>query len=138
MSKGLTILGGCLCGRLRFASEVLPSATGYCHCRLCQRSTGAPVLVWATFPLETFAYEKGTPTIYHSSAHGQREFCEVCGTQIAYRESVGAITLDVNVASLDAPEAHTPEYHTWTSSRIAWFETADDLPRFEGEGPDPE
>ena len=132
------IRGGCLCENLRYVSEVLPNETGYCHCRLCQRSTGAPVLAWATFPVAAFAYEKGTPKIYRSSSHGQREFCDLCGTQIAYRESVGATTVDINVATLDAPEAHPPESHVWTGSRIAWFETADELPRFEDEGPGPE
>ncbi len=127
------IRGGCLCGSLRFASEAPPNDTGYCHCRLCQLSTGAPALVWATFCLETFAYEKGTPTIYRSSPHGQREFCGICGTQIAYRVTDAASTVDVNVGCLDAPEEVQPRCHTWYASRIPWFETADDLPRFEGD-----
>ena len=37
--------------------------------------------------------------------------------------------LDVTLASLEDPEAVRPDHHSWTSSRIAWFETADDLPR---------
>jgi len=135
---GNVIRGGCLCRSLRFASEARPLDTGYCHCRLCQLSTGAPALVWATFPLATFAYEKGDPTIYRSSSHGQREFCGVCGTQIAYRVTEGATTVDVNVGCLDAPEEFPPKCHTWNAKRIAWFETADDLPRFEGDGPDSE
>ncbi len=129
------IRGGCLCENLRFSSKAPPSDTGYCHCLICQRSTGAPVLVWATFAVETFAYDQGTPTIYRSSPHGHREFCEICGTQIAYRVTVGANTLDINVGCLDTPEAYAPKCHTWIKSRITWFETADDLPRFEGDGP---
>ena len=132
------IRGGCLCGNLRFASQAPPKDTGYCHCRLCRRSTGAPALVWASFPLETFAYEKGTPTIYHSSPHGQREFCGVCGTQIGYRVTDGASTVDINVGCLDSPEEFPPQSHTWDASRIAWFETADELPRYEGDGPSSE
>jgi hypothetical protein len=38
--------------------------------------------------------------------------------------------LDVTLASLDDPEAVRPSYHSWTASRIAWFDTADDLPRY--------
>jgi len=128
--------GGCLCGALRFRSEAEPVASGYCHCRLCQRSTGAPVLAWGSFPVGSFAYVEGAPTVYRSSDHGQREFCARCGTQIAYRESRGARTVDVNLASLDHPEAVPPRHHLWTRSRIAWFDTADALPRFEGAGPE--
>ena len=36
--------GACLCGSLRYAITAPPIDAGYCHCRLCQRSAGAPVL----------------------------------------------------------------------------------------------
>ena len=127
--------GGCLCGAIRYASRAAPLATGYCHCRLCQRSSGAPVLAWGSFPVASFAYRCGDPTIYRSSPHGQREFCASCGSQLAYRESDGARTVDVNLATLDHPEAFEPRSHLWTKSRIRWFETADELPRFEDGGP---
>jgi len=89
--------GGCLCGALRFSATARPIAAGYCHCTLCQRSTGAPVLAWASFPAEAFAYTKGCATHYESSSWGHREFCNLCGTQIGYRQTDGATTVDVNV-----------------------------------------
>ena len=127
--------GGCHCGSLRFAATLGPIDAGYCHCRICQRTTGAPVLVWGSFPVGSFAYVKGAPAIYRSSQHGRREFCALCGTQIAYREA-DAATVDVNLGSLDHPEGIEPRHHLWTASRIAWFDTADALPRFEGAGPE--
>jgi hypothetical protein len=129
--------GGCLCGAIRFASTAAPVATGYCHCRLCQRSSGAPALAWGSFPLSSFAYLRGKPSIYRSSSHGQREFCTTCGSQLAYRESAGATTVDVNLVALDDPDALEPRCHIWTGSRIRWFETTDAQPRFEGAGPPP-
>lgn len=128
--------GGCLCGAIRFLSQADPIASGYCHCRLCQRSTGAPVLAWGSFPVAAFAYVEGAPRVYRSSDHGQREFCARCGTQIAYRETRDAATVDVNLGSLDRPESVVPRHHVFTGSRIAWFETADALPRFEGALPE--
>ncbi len=127
--------GGCLCGGLRYTATN-PIDAGYCHCRLCQRSAGAPVLAWASFPLEGFAYAKGSPSIYRSSPNAHREFCPSCGTQIAFRDEKTPTAVDVNLASLDDPELLAPEYHIWTGSRIRWFEIADDLPRFEDDGPE--
>ena len=127
--------GGCLCGAIRYASRAAPVATGYCHCRLCQRSSGAPVLAWGAFPISSFAYLSGDPSVYRSSSHGQREFCARCGSQLAYRESAGARSVDVNLATLDDPGALEPRSHLWTKSRIRWFEIADELPRFEDGGP---
>ncbi len=128
----MTLEGGCLCGALRYRCAVAPVDTGYCHCRLCQLSTGAPALAWASVPVEHFAYTKGRPALYASSSHGRREFCNICGTQIAFREQTDATLVDVNVGSLDEPAAAPPRRHVWTSSRIPWFETADALPRHEG------
>jgi hypothetical protein len=121
--------GGCLCGALRFVAEVRPVATGYCHCTLCRRSTGAPVLGWASFPVEKFSYSKGRATRYASSDWGHREFCNLCGTQICYRQTDGATTVDVNVGCMDDPSEFPPKHHIYAKDRISWFETADDLPR---------
>lgn len=130
----ITYQGGCLCGRVRYAASGPPIDAGYCHCRMCQRS-GATVLAWGSFPVEAFKYLGKPPRVFQSSSQGRREFCPDCGAQIAFREE-GGRTMDVNLGTLDDPEAIQPEYHIWTDSRIAWFDTADALPRFPGAGPD--
>lgn len=139
MTDDTTFDGGCHCGAIRYRASLTPVDCGYCHCRICQRTTGAPVLAWASFPMESFDYQGATPTVYRSSVRGQREFCSRCGTQIAYRPDSPAETIDVNSATLDEPGRVRPSHHIWTSSRIPWFDTADDLPRHEAEerGPAP-
>lgn len=135
MTNPLEKAGGCLCGALRYAAQGDPIDAGYCHCRTCQRSSGAPVLAWATFPVDAFAYTQGSPAAYRSSSRAAREFCAVCGTQIAFRQD-DAARVDLNMASLDHPDSFAPEYHIWTQSRIPWFDTRDELPRYSDEGPD--
>ena len=128
--------GGCLCGAVRYRIEATGIDAGYCHCRICQRSAGAPVLAWMTVSAPAFAYSRGVPTVYRSSEHGRREFCAQCGTQLVFRRAP-ARTVDVTLASLDDPALIAPAYHIWCGSRIPWFETGDELPRFEDAGPDP-
>ncbi len=128
--------GGCLCGALRYRIGAAPLDAGYCHCRLCQRSSGAPVLAWGSFPLAKFTYTAGRPTIYRSSAWGQREFYAACGTQILYRERDRADTVEINLASLDRPEAVAPRSHIWTASKLPWLEIADHLPRHDAGAPE--
>lgn len=128
--------GGCLCGAVKYRIGKAPIDAGYCHCRLCQRASGAPVVAWLTVPVGGFAYTKEAPVIFNSSAHSQREFCGTCGTQIAFRRSVSPKTVDVTLASLDDPSQVSPQYHIWRRSKIAWFETTDSLPRHEDAGPD--
>jgi hypothetical protein len=127
--------GGCLCGALRYRLNGTAIDAGYCHCRLCQRSSGAPVMAWATFAAADFAYTQGTPAIYRSSPQALREFCAACGTPLVFRRP-GETTVDITMASLDDATAIAPEYHIWTASRIAWFNTRDELPRHADAGPD--
>lgn len=134
MTEAREFVGGCLCGRLRYRARD-PIDAGYCHCRMCQRSSGAPVLAWGAFPTAGFAYEEGEPSTYESSARGHREFCPGCGAQIAFRDPGEPDRLDLNLATLDDPTSLEPQYHTWVKSRIPWFHIGDDLPRYEEEEP---
>ena len=121
--------GGCQCGRIRYAATVTDDEAYLCHCRMCQRSTGAPVVSWLTMRNKGFAWTRGEPVAYRSSPEAERLFCPTCGTQMVFRALAEPDLLDVTLASLDDPLAVRPDHHSWTSSRIAWFETRDDLPR---------
>ena len=102
---------------------------------MCQRSAGAPVVAWLTGPSDAFAWIKGEPAVYRSSAEGRAPVLPACGTQLVFREPAEPDQLDVTLASLDDPEAVRPSHHIWTSSRIGWFDVADDLPRYPEAGP---
>ncbi|WP_429861092.1 GFA family protein, partial [Burkholderia cenocepacia] len=65
----------------------VPTDAGFCHCRLCQRTTGAAVVASATVPIDAFEYLQGEPTVYASSAWGERRFCGRCGAQLEYRRA---------------------------------------------------
>jgi len=130
--KQAVLRGACHCGALRYEASEPPIDTGYCHCTVCRRTTGAPVLAWASVPVASFRYVLGTPAIYHSSTWGHREFCARCGAQICYRQTNDARSVDLNVGSLDEPERCPPQMHIYHADRIEWFETADALPRHPG------
>ncbi len=123
--------GGCLCGAIRYRVSAgdIPES-GYCHCRVCQRQSGAPALAWFAAAPGRLAILKGAPKIYRASDTARREFCGDCGTYIIFREDDPAATLSINTATLDDPALVPPQFHIWRESRIGWFETADDAPRF--------
>jgi hypothetical protein len=127
---GEDLTGGCLCGDTRYRITAAPVEAQYCHCRMCQRAHGAPVIAWLTVPLDAFAVTKGNPVAHRSSAKAFRHFCGGCGTPLTWREADNPRLVDVSIGSLDNPEAIAPTMHVWTDSRIAWFESADHLPRY--------
>jgi hypothetical protein len=124
----LPLEGGCLCRAVRYRISAAPRSADYCHCRMCRRAAGAPVVARLTVANAAFAWIKGEPAVYRSSGEAERLFCIACGTQLALRDEPDY--LDVTLASLDDPESIRPGYHIWTVSRIGWFETVDDLPRY--------
>jgi hypothetical protein len=127
--------GGCLCGQVRYRVTEAPLDSGYCHCRMCQRSSGAPLQVSAEVPLTGFELTKGTLRAYRSSAWAVRHFCPNCGSQITFRMAENPAYVSVNLGSLDRPEALRPRMHIWCRDRISWFEVADNLPRYDEDGP---
>jgi hypothetical protein len=98
--------GGCLCGAVRYRVAPCEGDSGYCHCRLCQRSAGAPALAWIGVPRTCLVVTSGTPRSFRSSSHASREFCPTCGTQLFFSDD-GAPTIDFTTTSLDDP-AQTP------------------------------
>jgi hypothetical protein len=127
--------GGCLCGAIRYRVTEAPLHSGYCHCRMCQKSSGAPLQASAEFPLDGFAVIGGEPKAYRSSASALRHFCPDCGSQLTFRMADNPTYISVNLPTLDRPEALSPRIHIWHSSRIPWFEVNDELPHYDREGP---
>ena len=127
--------GGCLCGKVRFRVTAAAAVdTGYCHCRMCQRNSGAPVVAWATFPAASFSWTAAPPATYASSPKVRRQFCADCGSYLVFLRD-GSAEVSVNTASLDDPAAFPPRMHIFSESRIPWFRTDDDLPQHVGYGP---
>lgn len=128
--------GGCLCGNIRYSIDSLPIDAGFCHCKVCQRSSGAPVVAWLTIPFAGFSYTGGTIGVYASSKDFQREFCSCCGTQIAFRAKSQPKSIDITLCSLDDSSQVAPQYHIWCQSSVNWLHVNDDLPQFMDSGPD--
>ena len=128
---GLT--GGCLCGTVRFELRSAPFDCGWCHCRTCQLFGGAPAMPFASVPADDFSWSEGEEQVrwLKSSSFGRRAFCGRCGTPLQVRVEHQPDTVDFPVVTLDDPAAAPPEFHIFWSSKIAWFNPGDDLPRHE-------
>jgi hypothetical protein len=123
--------GGCLCGAVRYKAEGRMKWASYCHCRSCRHATGAPVAAFAGFPEATFSYTKGTPQVCETSPGVWRSFCGRCGSPLTYHATTYPGEVHIYTGTLDTPEDFKPGVHVFCEERIAWFETADDVRRFD-------
>lgn len=131
VEKPSNITGGCLCGAVQFEISKADVGTMYCHCRMCQKFTGSPVMAGTTFPIAAVKYTVGLPKYYQSSNIAKRGFCSDCGSSLLYQGTVGQWTEWVLIltACLDDPGQFVPSYHLGVESTIPWHTVQDELPR---------
>jgi len=92
--------GGCQCGALRYALRSEPTHTSICWCRMCQKASGNYFQAFTGVPRADFAWIRGHPGTFHSSAAVARDFCRECGTPLTYRR-LAVDRISVTVGSLD-------------------------------------
>jgi hypothetical protein len=126
--------GGCLCGAVRFRVTGVPLHVSHCHCTMCRRASGAPVVTFTRFPLEGFALTKGKPKEYRSSPKNRRGFCGKCGGQIYFKAGDKPDSIGLNVGCFDRPETLTPTRHIYVGTMIPWMHMRDGLPRHKDHG----
>lgn len=122
--------GGCLCGALRYRVSAMPFDADHCHCRMCQRSTGAVVGSWMDFLAEQVTWLCGKPTEYASSDTTRRGFCSTCGSSISFRDTGYPKYYTLAISSLDEPNLVQVKYHIHTSSQLEWLCIKDNTPRY--------
>ncbi len=128
-----TYEGGCFCGTRRCAFTDVVDA-GYCHCLICRRSSGAPIIAWVNTPRAGFRASGGKPRFVVTSAEFRRACCPDCGT-IMWTESIDAQRWDmisVHHGTIDRALDIEPSIHLCHADRLPWLRIDDRLPRVDG------
>ena len=136
----MKITGGCLCGAVRYESEVPPIATRACWCRLCQYLGAGSGTVNACFKTEGFTVRGATSDYKCVAASGNvmhRTFCPACGTPMFSTAEIRPHLIFVRAGTLDDPELARPSITIWTSEAPSWACFAADLPQVERQPPPP-
>ena len=128
--------GGCMCGAVRYEAVGEPFSVSHCHCHSCRRHTGAPVVTLAGFKKDQVRFTTGERRIYGSSPGVERAFCGQCGTPLTWEGDGGDLgpIIEIHISTFDDPDALVPQSHSYHDERIAWFDVADNLPRYRESG----
>ncbi len=76
--------GHCLCGGVEISAATVGREVGACHCGMCRRWTGGPLLAVDCGTDVSFKGEENI-TVYNSSDWAERGFCSQCGSHLFYR-----------------------------------------------------
>jgi len=117
--------GGCDCGAVRYRLESRPLFVHCCHCRWCQRESGAAFALNAMIEADRVRLLAGRPEIVHTpSQSGKGQDIARCPTcRIALWSNyagAGPFVHFVRVGTLDEPDHLPPDIHIFTASRQPW------------------
>ena len=119
--------GGCQCGAIRFALTTAPTKISICHCRMCQKASGAPFASFAEIKKSDFAWTRGKPAAFRSSSIAMRDFCADCGTPLSFRRIDGE-RIEIMTGTFDRPDRLVPTRQYGTESRHGWVVGIANLP----------
>jgi hypothetical protein len=121
------LTGGCQCGALRYELLKPSDHASICHCRMCQKAGGGPIMAFARVKKSELRWTRGTLSIFRSSNLVERGFCSACGTPLTYNYLEGP-NISVSTGSLDNPESVRPDLQYGVEGELSWFASLTKLP----------
>lgn len=117
--------GGCDCGAVRYRMESPPLVVHCCHCRWCQRETGASFALNAVIEADRVTDLGQQPEpVDTPSASGAGQVilrCPRCRVAVwSHYAGAGPLLRFVRVGTLDDPDLLPPDIHIFTASRQPW------------------
>jgi hypothetical protein len=130
-SPDAPLTGRCACGAVAFEVRAPFHSASYCHCKRCQRRSGAMWSLNAAIAAEDVALVRGRDALRSwdpGDGGWPKVFCGECGGHLY---SDGGGMLGVRLGALDGDPGVRPQWHQWLDSSPDWYAIPDDgLPRF--------
>lgn len=125
------IVGGCLCGAVRFHVDGPLRPVIACHCVQCRKTSGHHVA--ATSAPRDVVTIHGAPRWYQSSPEARRGFCETCGSNLFW--DGGGANLSIFAGSIDSNTGLRLAGHIYCADKGDYYEIADGAPKAQGYDP---
>jgi hypothetical protein len=113
----------CSCGQLQLSVEGEPSRIWICHCRECQRRTGAVFGNLARFRREQITFN-GTATAWKRTGESGNaltcHFCPTCGSTVYFENEAFAGIVAVAIGNFADPNFPAPTNSVWEETRHPW------------------
>ncbi len=135
MSTPYPLDGGCDCGAVRYRLETAPMFVNCCHCRWCQRESGASFALNAMIETDRVTLLGAAPAFVDTpsaSGKGQKiARCPACRIALwSHYAGAGPGIAFVRVGTLDDPDAVPPDAHIFTASKQPWVVLPAGVPAF--------
>jgi hypothetical protein len=126
------LTGGCNCGAVRFEVTAPLVKASYCHCKRCQRRSGAAASASAHPAEGTFRITSGQDRLrmWKPEDGGEKWFCGDCGSQVFGNNPSHADPIAIRLGTFDEDPGIRPSVRQFVAYAAAWEAIPDDgLPR---------
>ena len=128
--------GGCDCRQVRYRLLAPPMFVHCCHCRWCQRESGASFALNALIEADRLEPIAGEPELVDTpseSGLGQQiARCPTCRVALwSHYAGAGPYVSFLRVGTLDQPDHFPPDIHIFTASKQPWLKLPSDVPAVE-------
>jgi len=127
------IKGGCLCGKVRYAANAEPVFVGLCHCKDCQRWTGAAFATVIGLPAPSVTVEGTVRTFTGTADSGKttyRKFCADCGSSVLDEAEALPGVVMIAAGTLDDASWVKPAMQIFCDSAQPWVSLGGDIKAF--------
>jgi hypothetical protein len=131
----MTMQGGCLCGKVRYTIAGDPAFAGVCHCKNCQKESGAAFAVVIGMPKAALNVTGTMKTYNDRGDSGQpvfRKFCPECGSPILSEVALMPDMVIVKAGTLDDTSSLQPAMHIFCASKQNWTAIPEGAKTFPG------
>ena len=138
MSGEVLTTGKCLCGSVSYSVQGDPVRMAHCHCRDCQRASGAGHMSLAFFKADQVDFQGETKAFAVTADSGNvvtRHFCPTCGSRISTQNSARPGLVGLPVGLMEERDWFAPQAVVFTKNCSGWDATPTDIPNFEAAAP---
>jgi len=123
----------CHCGQLRAITSGEPDSVYVCHCKACQRRTGAVIHSgsrWLKSQVRIEGEHKTYGRIADSGFEIRFHFCPNCGSSVFWEGDRSPTTCGIAVGCFADPDFPAPTSSGWEESMHRWLGLPQDTARF--------
>jgi hypothetical protein len=117
------MIGGCLCGQVRYSANADPGYVFVCHCERCQKQTGTAFAILVGIQKSAILIQGRLKTFHgkgDSSQPVDRSFCPECGSPIVFEAAVFPSSAFIYAGTLDDTSWLDPKVHVYCDSKERW------------------
>jgi len=119
------IIGGCLCGEVRYVCSMAPVWSVNCHCKSCQRLSGSPYVSAFSVPADSFEITGETVEFERTAGTGHvvtTSHCAGCGSRIRAQSAGARHLMNVFASTLDDDSNYMPISNVYLSEAVGWID----------------